>query len=220
MLPRVLAALLALGLPSLTSAETLKGRASVTDGDTLEIAGDTVRLVGIDAPELDQTCKRADGRTWPCGKWARDELRRLALRQTLTCKGEDRDRYGRLLAVCTADGRDLNAAMVEAGAAEAYRRYSTSYVDQEKAAIFAGLGIWQGDAEHPEAFRASGTGADPPQASPGDCVIKGNISGSGRIYHLPGQEDYAATRISERKGERWFCSEAEARAAGWRRAKR
>jgi len=52
-------------------------------------------------------------------------------------------------------------------------------------------------------------------------VIKGNIGGTGgRIYHLPGQADYEATRINEKKGERWFCSEAEARAAGFRRADR
>ena len=51
-------------------------------------------------------------------------------------------------------------------------------------------------------------------------MIKGNISGNGRIYHMPGQYDYARTRINTGKGERWFCSEAEARAAGWRAAKR
>ncbi|MFY8031968.1 MAG: hypothetical protein ACOVO5_09055 [Devosia sp.] len=54
-----------------------------------------------------------------------------------------------------------------------------------------------------------------------DCDIKGNISPETgeHIYHLPGQKYYAKTRISPGKGERWFCSEAEARAAGWRRAK-
>jgi len=57
--------------------------------------------------------------------------------------------------------------------------------------------------------------------APQGCAIKGNISRKGeRIYHVPGQEHYGATRISTGKGERWFCSEAEARAAGWRRAKR
>jgi len=54
------------------------------------------------------------------------------------------------------------------------------------------------------------------------CNIKGNVSiGSGeRIYHMPGQEYYDKTKISAQYGERWFCSEAEARAAGWRRARR
>jgi len=52
------------------------------------------------------------------------------------------------------------------------------------------------------------------------CSVKGNISvGSGeRIYHVPGQEFYADTVINLLKGERWFCSEEQARAAGWRRA--
>jgi len=51
---------------------------------------------------------------------------------------------------------------------------------------------------------------------PGKCRIKGNISGNGKIYHVPGSDAYAKTRIDESKGERWFCSEEEARAAGWR----
>lgn len=53
------------------------------------------------------------------------------------------------------------------------------------------------------------------------CDIKGNISiNSGeKIFHVPGQEDYAGTRISPQYGERWFCTEAEARAAGWRKAR-
>lgn len=55
-----------------------------------------------------------------------------------------------------------------------------------------------------------------------DCDIKGNISikSGERIFHVPGQRDYAETRISPGKGERWFCSEADARAAGWRKAGR
>ena len=55
----------------------------------------------------------------------------------------------------------------------------------------------------------------------GECRIKGNISRKGvPIYHVPGGQSYARTRIDTSKGERWFCGEAEARAAGWRRAKR
>ncbi|MER9302916.1 hypothetical protein [Mesorhizobium sp. M0496] len=56
----------------------------------------------------------------------------------------------------------------------------------------------------------------------GSCEIKGNISiNTGeRIYHVPGQEHYSETKISPQYGERWFCSESEARAAGWRKARR
>jgi hypothetical protein len=52
------------------------------------------------------------------------------------------------------------------------------------------------------------------------CNIKGNVNTRGeRIYHVPGQEYYDETVIAASHGERWFCSEQEARAAGWRKAK-
>jgi endonuclease YncB( thermonuclease family) len=63
-----------------------------------------------------------------------------------------------------------------------------------------------------------GTKPAPPPQHPG-CLIKGNISKSGRIYHLPGSAAYDKTQIDESKGERWFCTEEEARAAGWRAPK-
>ena len=205
-------------LTSVARAETITGRAEVADGDTLTVAGIKVRLHGIDAPELDQTCQKADGLRWACGRWSRDALLKIAGQGKVTCEGSAQDRYGRLLATCTVKGADIGRALVRMGAAEAYRRYSTAYVDDEKVAAIGGLGLWQGRHNSPEAFRAADVPA--PQAGPGDCVIKGNISGNGHIYHLPGQENYDDTRISPSKGERWFCSEAEARAAGWRRARR
>jgi len=54
------------------------------------------------------------------------------------------------------------------------------------------------------------------------CNIKGNISinSGAKIYHVPGQENYEATKISPQYGEQWFCSEAEAKVAGWRKAGR
>ena len=52
------------------------------------------------------------------------------------------------------------------------------------------------------------------------CLIKGNVSDRGRIYHLPGSDAYDKVRIDPGKGERWFCTEDEARAAGWRPAAR
>jgi hypothetical protein len=52
------------------------------------------------------------------------------------------------------------------------------------------------------------------------CAIKGNISSSGeRIYHVPGQRYYDKTLINGLQGGRWFCTEQEAIAAGWRKAK-
>ncbi|MEP3437407.1 MAG: succinoglycan biosynthesis protein exoi [Hoeflea sp.] len=81
------------------------------------------------------------------------------------------------------------------------------------AAAFAAPATIKTIASRAQAVRSDDDGA---------CVIKGNISvNTGeRIYHVPGQKYYLPTRISHRFGERWFCSEADARAAGWRRARR
>ena len=71
------------------------------------------------------------------------------------------------------------------------------------------------------AIRAKPASASVPSGKKsGDCLIKGNInSGNKRIYHVPGSASWANTRIDESKGERWFCSEEEAQAAGWRAPK-
>lgn len=198
------------------------GAARVIDGDTLEVGGTTVRLHGIDAPELAQSCEAA-GRSWPCGRWARQELSRLVGDGPVTCEALGQDRFGRTVARCAGAAGDLGATLVEAGAAAAYRRYALDYVDHEVRARQSGRGIWRrgGDGvQDPAAFRAAQTQGASVQTGPQGCVIKGNISDNGRIYHLPGQRDYARTRITPSRGERWFCSESEAQAAGWRPAAR
>lgn len=202
------------------------GAARVIDGDTLDLAGTRVRLFGIDAPELSQHCEGPHG-DWPCGLWARDRLRHLVADQPVRCQGDSRDRYGRLLARCWAGPHELGAAMVGDGAALAFRRYSLAYVEEEARARVGARGLWRRDGagvQAPEDYRAARRSAaagdhDTPPADAG-CVIKGNVSASGRIYHRPGQQDYERTRIDPARGEHWFCSENEARAAGWRPALR
>ena len=199
---------LVLALPA--QADVVQGQARVIDGDTLAIGAQKVRLFGIDAPEHDQLCHDAQERDWPCGQAARDRLAALAL-DPVRCEGGDHDRYGRLLGTCTAGGRTLNAVLVAEGLAEAYRKYALDYVPEETQARAAQRGIWAGAHLSPEAARQG-----PVQTPPGACRIKGNISKKGQIFHLPGARDYARTRIDEARGERWFCTEAEAIAAGWR----
>ena len=210
------ALILAGALAPPAAAPTLTGRVEVVDGDTLRIAGETIRLHAIDAPEAGQRCTGADGRPWRCGRAATRALARLA-RGGLRCEGRERDRYGRLVAKCYAGERDVAEVLVRAGAAFAYPEFGADYVDAEKAALFAGRGVWQGGATRPDVLRAA---ERPAAQAPAGCNIKGNISRNGRIYHRPGQRHYADTRISPGRGERWFCSEAEARAAGWRPARR
>lgn len=210
---RSLLVLILLASPAL--ALDLTGPGRVIDGDTLEVAGQKVRLFGIDAPEHDQTCDRG-GKSWACGQFSTQVLRDLVARGPLRCTVQDKDRYGRAVSICVVGGQDIGRLMVRAGAAEAYRRYSDRYVRDEGAAKAAGTGIWAGHMVTPEAFRHSDVSPPPPDG----CTIKGNIGSSGKIYHMPGQRDYAATRINEARGEAWFCTEAQARAAGFRRARR
>ena len=217
------------GVAAATQGRVLTGRVRVVDGDSLALAGERIRLHGIDAPESAQTC-RASGARWRCGERATRGLREHIGGRTVTCEERDVDRYGRIVAVCRAGGEDLNAWMVERGFALAYRRYSRAYVDEEAAARSARRGLWRGDFVAPwdwrQGERLAGTATRSVQDSgsrdsSGNCRIKGNVSRSGeRIYHVPGDQHYERTRISTAKGERWFCSEAQAREAGWRRAER
>ncbi|WP_299651142.1 thermonuclease family protein [uncultured Jannaschia sp.] len=221
------------------------GRATVTDGDTIVIGGTRIRLEGLDAPESGQSCHDAGGRSYPCGGRAANALDALIARRTVSCRSEGTDRYDRMLGTCWVAAElpgntgasggvpaaggigSLNERMVAAGWALAYRRYSTAYVGVERRAQTDGRGIWQGAHTPPWDYRrgqrlmsttapAARASAPSSVANSSNCAIKGNISGSGRIYHVPGSRWYDRTRIDPGRGERWFCSEAEARAAGWR----
>ena len=217
--PAAVAALLTpASLPGAVATRTLSGRAAVVDGDTLDLDGARVRLLHIDAPETAQ----------PEGPASARHLAGLVRGRTVTCTGETEDGWGRLLAVCTSGGTDLGRAMVAAGEAAVFRRHGDTYDADERAARAARLGIWADPDpvmpwDYRAAHRASASASASADAEPdagSRCTIKGNVSAKGtRIYHLPASRTYAETRISTAKGERWFCSEAEARAAGWRPAR-
>ena len=210
----------------------VEGAARVIDGDTLDIGGQRIRLHGIDAPESAQQCKDARGDEYRCGQQATAALSGLIGRQPVTCDERDVDRYGRIVAVCHLGPEDVNAWMVSQGWAMAYRHYSLDYVSDEDQARAAHRGIWRGDLTPPWDWRAehrveTNLRSSPsrsvvqPSAKSGGCLIKGNVSTRGEhIYHVPGRRWYDQTKIDTSKGERWFCSEAEARAAGWRPASR
>lgn len=137
--------------------ETVAGAAKVLDGDTLMMGGESVRLSGIDAPELRQTCRKNDSE-WPCGRAARDELVRLVRGQDIRCVTDGRDRYGRLLGTCHRGAVDLNETMVATGFAVAYGGYGWA----EQAARSAGLGLWAGTFDLPRDWRARHGGRTEP----------------------------------------------------------
>ena len=195
----------------------------MVDGDTLDVRGTRIRLYGIDAPESDQRCTQADGTSWRCGQRSALELDALIEDRPVRCVPRSTDRYGRAVAECWLGGQSINRWMVAQGWATAYREYSQQFVADEKSARASRRNLWSGTFEAPADHRRGRTNAaarPPAQAPRPSCRIKGNISSSGRIYHSPGQRDYDKTVIDPAAGERWFCSSAEAQAAGWRPAQR
>ena len=146
--------LLAGSLAARPSSADLAGPATVIDGDTLVVAGERIRLEGIDAPELRQECT-AYGQPWACGRTSAKWLKEHLNGRQVECVGHARDRYGRRLAVCYAGGENINERMVREGWALAFRRYSTGYVQAESAAKRAGAGLWRGEFTAPWEWRAA-----------------------------------------------------------------
>ncbi len=202
-------------------AQTVSGVVRVIDGDTIDLNGTRIRLHGIDALEASQTCETATGQPWTCGDWTTREVRERYQGAKAECEALDRDRYDRIVARCQVGGVDVGQTLVRDGLAFAYRKYSMDYDLDEKAAFVAERGIHGFKTISPARYRVTRRSGTEPTRPKGSCQIKGNISAKGtKIYHMPGQDFYTRTRINTRKGERWFCSEAEARGAGWRPARR
>jgi micrococcal nuclease len=204
----------------------------VVDGDTIEVAIDgqeyKVRYIGIDTPESVDPRRPVE-----CfGKEAADKNQELVEGKIVGLEKDvsETDAFGRLLRYVWLDGRLINARLVSAGYALAATyppdvRYAELFAQLQAEARASALGLWGSACE--TAAPSHEAGLTP---APGACefsgtaerVIKGNISvtAAEKIYHVPGGEFYDKTVISEGSGERWFCTEAEAVLAGWRRSLR
>lgn len=235
----LLAAALAIPASAPASANIFAGPAEVVDGDTIDMTGTRIRLVGIDAPESAQQCRR-DGQAWGCGADAAAAMREILAAGPLECTAQGADRYGRTLATCRNSLFDLGHEMVRRGLAMPSDDAPYEYAEARDLAKKLKFGMWAGEFDEPAAWRAahpqvtpqlarSETTASRPAsrvraaAAPAErryangmgCAIKGNHSRYGDyIYHLPGQRYYDTTRP-----ERLFCTEREAMAAGFRRSK-
>ena len=208
----------AVAAPSSAVWASFSGVARVVDGDTIAVGDLRVRLEGIDAPEASQTCLTRLGQPWPCGTKATNELARLVDGRQVRCEDRGLDKYNRTLGICFLGSLDINAEMVRRGFAWAFVKYSNAYVAVEAEARAAKAGIWEGDATPAWDFRA-GRWQTAEIKAPEGCAIKGNVTANGRIYHMPWSPWYEKVRMDDlSKGKRWFCSETEAVAAGWRPA--
>lgn len=149
---RFFVSILALFVATVAHAE-ISGRASVIDGDTLEIHGQRIRLHGIDAPEKGQPCFDAGGREYRCGTIAARALDQFIGDSTVTCRERTTDRYGRTVAACSVRGQDIEEWLVRNGYALAYRRYSSDYIGAEQEAKNNRRGVWSGSVTPPWDWR-------------------------------------------------------------------
>lgn len=212
---------------------------SVIDGDTFRInyKGElvSVRIIGVNTPEI----ATADAPGECYGEEARNYLKQSIEGQLITLSvdpsQDDRDKYGRLLRhVGFNDGANVAYSIIADGYGYEYtyetaHYYQQEYRDAEREARQKELGMWRSGvcterattSTPPSVSTQTPIASTPQQQDKTNCVIKGNISyyGGKKIYHVPGQKYYDETIINEAMGERWFCSEEEAQAAGWRRSK-
>ena len=219
--------------------------AIVKDGNTIQLADVTYRLAGSDAPELDQICIDDHADPWTCGVDARDQLAKLVGGHVVHCenRGPDPAYRKRRLGVCTVEGEttSLNRSLVRLGfAINADPSAKSGFGDDEAGAKSDRKGLWQGCFVAPQDFRLGKKegallgGACPADkdkeirsvlfpeflAMPPRCSIKAKfavrarVTGNVGIYHLQGCRSYPATT----NPDRWFCTEDDARAAGFRRA--
>jgi endonuclease YncB( thermonuclease family) len=215
-------AALALAASTVIAGSHLSGPARVIDGDTIALGKMSVRISGIDAPERDQMCQQGSVAV-ACGRQATSTLRAIIGAAPVQCSVIDIDRYERPVATSSVGSHDIGAAMVVAGWAIAFTRYSDRYLTEQSTARAARRGLWAMSFQEPAEFRHAKRESRPAPPLPPNpaCTIKGNINAKGaRIFHQPGEQGYADVRISTADGERWFCSTAEAINAGWRPRRR
>src|SRR3954468_24345000 len=242
---RLLSLSAAVIMASGVSGASLAASAVVRSGDTLQLGETVFRLDGVDAPEVDQLCIDDHADPWSCGVDAREQLGKLIGGRSVRCDdlGPDKPLKTRRVGLCTVDGDkvSLNQQLARLGfavSAEPSIKYRGK--DDVAAAKEALSGIWKGCFVAPGEFRTDKKdgallGAscradrdreirdvlfpETPSAPPG-CTIKGKfavrarVTGNIGIYHLQGCPSYPATT----EPERWFCSEVDARPAGFRRA--
>jgi endonuclease YncB( thermonuclease family) len=216
----------------------------VRDANTIQLGDVTYRLDGADAPELDQVCIDDHADPWTCGVEARDQLTKLVGGKPVHCDdlGPDKLHRKRHLGVCTVEGEttSLNQSMVVLGFAINQPSVKSQFDKDQTSARDGRAGLWKGCFVAPQEFRLGkkdgtllggacradkdreirgvlfpGDLAMPPRCSiKGKFAVRARVTGNIGIYHLQGCRSYPAMT----RPDRWFCSEDDAQAAGFRRA--
>lgn len=211
----------ALGHAQAWSADRLTAPASevsVIDGDTIQIRGSIVQLYGIDAPELGQRCYY-DGVWARCGLNAAFELRKLIQSEhaPVHCRPVPRAE-GNAAQVCLVGQVDVAHNLLESGYAVISGDTSEGYREAEASARRAGLGLWHSEFIPPAEWRAGVRLPDEPGPEKDPCPVKAVSSATGnRFYYVPTDDAYHTVEVDGSTGGRLFCSDEQARQAGWRR---
>ncbi len=207
-------------VPFMAAEPPITGRASIVSGDMLRVDRTNVRLDGIDALDREQTCLRADNRSWRCGDAAQNALGRLIGGRQVRCEPTAKESDGTVRATCFVGTTDIAAELVKGGHVLAEAAMLPRYRAEQGVAREAKAGLWSGPGqpERPAAWR-SRVWEEAKARAPQGCPIKGKVAGrrgdGAKTYHLPWSPTYMQLRVVSARGERWFCSEDEARAAGF-----
>ncbi|WP_168707758.1 thermonuclease family protein [Sphingopyxis sp. PAMC25046] len=203
------AIILSFALPPAPSvAQDVSGPARVSDGDTLNLTGVVVRLYGIDAPELKQTCMRGDSR-WACGREAAGKLAALVEGHTVRCEQRDIDDYGRTVAMCRVGRADLSAAIVDAGLAVALSKFTAAYVPNEARARERKLGLWGSEFQMPADYRAANPAARQPPARVSDDPRPATPPSASSAYFRNCKEAWAAGAAPIYRGQPGYRPEMD-----------
>ena len=205
------------------AAKIVEGKATGVGGDGIRINGTAIRLSGIEAPEVDQKCVGTNKKKWSCGEAAQNALQKIIKGKTVRCEVSGSDAAGRSLGVCqtvnTGTSQDVAAALVKEGAVFSDGGLFSSYSSLESEAQAKKIGLWKGEADRPADYRSKAW-ETAVKTAPDGCPIKGQVAGDNKTYVLPWSPDYSSAKVRAARGERWFCSETEAQAAGWKIASR
>lgn len=191
----------------------IEGKAVVLAGDQMRIDGETVHLFGIEAPLAGQQCAGSKS----CAASAKAALQKLVGGKRVTCEISGREPASFSSATCQVNGADIAGQLVRGGHVFATTGLFATYASAEREARSNRAGLWRSDALRPTQYRAK-VWEDAKQSAPEGCPIKGTVAGDHKTYLVPWAASYEKAKVRSDRGERWFCTEAEARSAGWKPA--